>query len=98
MSLPVVYRPEARDDIDDTYSRYERQRLGLGDRCLEALRERVDEIQVQPALYGLLHKDIRAATLRHFPHVVYYRVEVAWILVIAVQHGRRSSRNWKGRA
>ncbi len=88
MTLPVVYRPEAQDDIDAAHARYERQRPGLGDRFLEALRERVDAIQAQPALYAVLHKNIRAATLRHFPHVVYYRVESACILVIAVQHGR----------
>jgi hypothetical protein len=37
---PVVYTPEARDDIDTAYADYESKYLGLGDRFLDALAER----------------------------------------------------------
>ena len=97
MSLPVVYLPEARDDIDNAYAGYERQRAGLGDRFLEALRTQVDAARANPLLYGLIHQDIRAAPLRRFPYVLYYRAGAAQIVVIAVQHGRRSPEAWLGR-
>jgi plasmid stabilization system protein ParE len=98
MSLPVAYLPEAEDDIDAAYAWYERQRAGLGDQFLEALRDLVDRVRDNPQLYGVFRRDLRAAPFQRFPYVVYYRDRGADILVIAVQHGRRSSRAWQGRA
>jgi plasmid stabilization system protein ParE len=98
MNLPVVYLPEARDDIDAAYSWFEGQRAGLGDQFLDAFREVVDQLRDQPQLYAIIRRDIRAALLRRFPYVVYYCDRGSDILIIAVQHGRRSSRAWRGRA
>ena len=97
MSLAVVYVPEAQDDIDAVYAAYEQRLAGLGERFLETLRTHVDRIQANPALYAVLYQDVRAAPLRRFPYVVYYRAEAERIVIIAVQHGRRSSRAWQGR-
>jgi plasmid stabilization system protein ParE len=97
MSLPIVFLPEAQDDVDGAYAGYEQRSIGLGDRFLEALRDQLDRIQANPALYGVLHQDVRAAPLRKFPYVVYYRAEASRTLILAVQHGRRSSRAWRGR-
>ena len=98
MSVPAVYLPEAEDDVDAGYAWYEGQLAGLGNQFLEVLREVVDRIRDNPQLYGVFHRDIRTAPLGRFPYVVYYRDRGTDILVIAVQHGRRSSRAWQGRA
>jgi plasmid stabilization system protein ParE len=98
MSLPLAYLPEARDDIDAAYVQYEQRLAGLGERFLEALRQIVERIANNPELYGTVHQDVRAAPLRRFPSVVYYRPEPDRALVVAVQHGRRSSAAWRGRA
>ena len=37
MSLPVVYLPEAQDDVDAAYAAYEQRLAGLGNRFLAAL-------------------------------------------------------------
>ena len=42
MSLPAVYLPDAEDDVAAAHIHYERQRAGLGDDFVEALREAVD--------------------------------------------------------
>lgn len=97
MRLPVAYLPEAEDDVDAAYAYYEQQLAELGDRFAEALHELVDRIRDNPQLYGVFRRDIRAAPLKRFPYVVYYQEREADILVIAVQHGRRSSRSWRGR-
>jgi plasmid stabilization system protein ParE len=97
MSLPAVYLPEAEDDIAAAHIYYERQRVGLGDDFVEALGEAVDRIRNGPRLYGAVKRDIRAAPLKHFPYVVYYRDRGNDVLIIAIQHGRRSSRAWRGR-
>jgi plasmid stabilization system protein ParE len=97
MSLPVIYLPEARDDIDAAYAVYEARQPGLGDPFLQAVDDRVSQIQANPAMYGSVNGDVRAAPLRRFPYVVYYRVQATQIEIIAVQHGRRSSSNWQSR-
>lgn len=98
MSLPVAYLPEARDDINAAYHHYDSLGAGLGDRFLDALRQAVERIADNPDLYAILHRDVRAAPLRRFPYVIYYRAEPGQVLVVAVQHGRRSSKAWSGRA
>jgi plasmid stabilization system protein ParE len=98
MSTPIAYLPEAEDDIVSTYEWYEHQLPGLGDRFLEALHKTAERISDNPQLYGILRRDIRAAVLRRFPYVVYYRIRTDDVLIIAVQHGHRSSRAWRGRA
>ncbi len=98
MSMPAAYLPEAEDDVDTAYAWYEQQRGGLGDQFLDALQETVDRIRANPQLYGVFRRELRAAPLKRFPYVVYYRDRGTDVLVIAVQHGRRSSRAWRGRA
>jgi plasmid stabilization system protein ParE len=98
MSLPVVYLPEAQDDIDAAYAQYEQRLAGLGDRFLKELRDVIDRIADNPALYGTIHQDVRAALVRRFPQVVYYRAEPGQVLILAVQHGRRGSRSWQSRS
>lgn len=98
MSLPVAYLPEAQDDVDAAYGHYEQQSPGLGSQFLEALQTVVEQIADNPALYGTVHQDVRAAPMRRFPYVVYYRADSAQVVILAVQHGRRSSRAWRGRA
>jgi plasmid stabilization system protein ParE len=93
----VAYLPEARDDIDQAYAGYERQRPGLGDGFLEALRRQLKLIEVNPALYGEVYNGARAAVLRRFPYVVYYREEPGHVLVLAVRHGRDDPSIWQGR-
>ena len=97
MSVSAVYLPPAEDDIAAAHAAYEGQQAGLGDRFLEAVRDQVDRIRSNPQLYGAYRRDVRAAPLRGFPYVVYYRNRGTDVLIIAVQHGRRSNRAWRDR-
>jgi toxin ParE1/3/4 len=98
MRLPLAFLPEALDDIDAAYAVYEHRSAGSGDQFLEALRIALERISDGPGLYGTIFRQVRAAPLHRFPQIVYYREEISHVLVIAVQHGRRSSRAWRGRA
>jgi toxin ParE1/3/4 len=94
----VVYLPGARDDIDIAYISYEQRQAGLGDRFVETVRDQVARIQTNPSLYGVVYQDVRAAPMRRFPYVVYYRAEVGRVVIVAVQHGSRNWSNWQSRA
>jgi plasmid stabilization system protein ParE len=98
MSAPVIYLPEALADIDAAYAAYEQRAAGLGQRFLDQLQSRVDGIAAGPELYAVLRGGVRAAALRRFPYVVYYRFEAGTVFVLAVLHGGRDPREWLRRA
>ena len=74
MSLPVILRPAADADIQDTHDELEQLQCGLGTRFIARLREILERIEAMPMLYGLVWQDVRAARLMKFQHVVYYVV------------------------
>lgn len=97
MSVAVEYLIEAEDDIDGTYRWYESKQNGLGEDFLLKLRTRIDVIANNPKLFGVYRKRIRTAPIRRFPYFIYYVDRGKDVLVIAVMHGRRSQRAWRGR-
>jgi plasmid stabilization system protein ParE len=98
MSLPVVLRPEAQQDLTDAETWYERQRSGLGQDFLAEVSVKFDEIAAQPQMYAVAWKDMRAAPLRRFPFVVYYRAWDDRVEVVAILHGSRDPATWQARA
>jgi len=52
-------------------------------------RDVLDVICETPELYAVVHEDIRAVAMRRFPHVIYFRLEIETIVIMAVMHGRR---------
>ena len=95
--MPTTYLPEARDDIDAAYIQYETRQMGLGDRFVDELRRVVGLIEGNPFLYSEVFDEVRAAMLRRFPYVIYYRVQPGLFLVLAVRHGRDNPAIWQAR-
>ena len=98
MSLPVVLRPEASRDAEATRDYLNAQQAGLGQVFLDRLNEVVARIGALPEMYGVVWRKVRAARLRQFPSVVYYRVHDDRVEVLAVMHGRRDPSAWQSRA
>ena len=98
MSLPVILRPAADADIQETYDELELVRVGLGGRFIARVREALERIEAMPELYGVVWQDVRAARLRKFQHVVYYVIFPDRVEVLAVMHGARDSSMWQSRA
>jgi hypothetical protein len=46
---PLVFLPDALDDIDSAYASYELRSLGLGNRFLEALRVVLQRVADNPS-------------------------------------------------
>ena len=76
---------------------YEEERPGLGEEFLQSIRESLARIGENPRLFAIVHRRIRATMARRFPYVIYFRVERARILVIAIQHGHRDPAAWRRR-
>lgn len=98
MSMPILVRPEARDDLAEARAWYNAQQQGLGERFAASVEEFIERITTFPELYGILAKNIRCGKLRRFPYVVYYHIASDCIEVIAVLHGSRHPRVWRKRA
>ncbi len=98
MSLPVVLRPEASRDAEEARDHFEAQQAGLGQTFLDRLNETLAGIGAMPEMYGVVWRNARAARLRRFTYVVYYRVHDDRVEVLAVMHGSRHASAWRGRA
>jgi toxin ParE1/3/4 len=98
MTLHVILRPMAQDDVLEARNWYEQQRRSLGDAFGAALREFLGHVQALPEIHAEAFKGVRRGKLRKFPYVVYYRVLAVRIEVIAVLHGGRDPRIWQARA
>ena len=56
-----------------------------------------EAISERPALYPMVHRQTRRALMHRFPFGIYYRVETALLVVVAVMHGSRHPRRWQSR-
>ena len=97
MSLPLVYKTEARSDIADIYDYYESQRNGLGDEFLEELTAVKDRILRQPKANRTIWNEVRRGLFDRFPYGYFYRVMSNRIEVIAVYHHSRDPAGWQRR-
>ncbi len=98
MSLPVVLRPEASRDAEEARDFLETRGAGLGQAFLDRLKEALGRIGAMPELYGTVWGNVRATPLRRFAYVVYYRVHIDRVEVLAIMHGGRDASAWRSRA
>jgi plasmid stabilization system protein ParE len=98
MSLRVVFRRDASDEIADAAAWYEQRRAGLGEQFLAELGEAVEKAAKHPQRYPVVSGDVRRTVCRRFPFAVYFRAREDSLVVLAVFHGRRDPTVWKRRA
>lgn len=98
MTDRLLIRPEAEQDMVDGRDWYESQRHGLGTEFLTAIDEMLGVILATPQRVPTEYRSIRRIRLNHFPYVVYYRILVDHLEVVAALHGSRDPREWQARA
>jgi toxin ParE1/3/4 len=97
MTLPVVFRVGAFDEVTAIEATYETVRHGLGSRFSNRLKARLQLIAAQPKLFAILYRDVRATKVPKFPYIIYYRANTDRIEVVAVLHASRDASAWKSR-
>ena len=95
--MKVNIRPEAEEDIFDSYRWYEERDVGLGEEFLRAIDACIASVQRNPLSYPIVHKQIRRALLRKFPHGIFYIVDGEDLIIIACFHVRRDPKKLEGR-
>jgi plasmid stabilization system protein ParE len=97
MSLPIVFRPDARAEFDDAADWYEQRRPGLGPVFTEAVQDILDSIAAMPRMHAVVYKDVRKAVVSGYPYIVLYREDQGTLLVVSVFHTSRDPADWQSR-
>jgi hypothetical protein len=63
MNYVLVFRPEVREEVNEAYDWYEKQKLGLGDEFLDCVEQTLNQICSRPELYQTVYRDIRRAVI-----------------------------------
>lgn len=93
----VRLRDEAERDLADAAWWYEQQQAKLGHEFLDDAQLVFDRIAEGPLTFPVMHRGARRAVMNRFPFCIYFVVEESTIVVLAVIHGSRHPRRWKGR-
>lgn len=98
MSLPVVFRPEARAEYDEAFDWFEQLRPGAGVAFAEAVQRTLDVIAAHPKMHSTVHQGVRRSPVGGYPYYrVFYRERTDHVEVIAVFHTSRNPADWHGR-
>jgi toxin ParE1/3/4 len=97
MSLPLIVRPPAQNDIRQAYDFLNDASQGLGDRFRQQLELAFRRIESNPKMCGCVLEDVRAVRVKKFRYIVYYVEFSDRIEVLAVIHGSRHESAWQSR-
>ena len=81
--------PAVEADVGAAHNWYEREEPGLGFEFLEELRAAYQRILDHPLGYQDLRSGIRRALTRRFPYAIYFSIEGATIVIVAVLRSAR---------
>lgn len=97
MSLRIVFRQAAKDELEEAAAWYEDRQRGLGEEFLSEIAEAIDLAALHPERHPFVLQGVQRAVLRRFPYAVYFRRRDQALVILAVFHGRRNPLIWKRR-
>ena len=97
MTLPVVWTPEANEDLLEARAWYDNIRPHLGERFAQAVQAAVESLAEHPLQFPVVYRSRRRAGVRRFPYGILFEVQQRRIVVIACFHGRRNPRRSQSR-
>jgi len=95
VTLPVVWIPEANEDLLDARVGYGNIRPQLGERFALAVEASVQAISEHPMQFPVVYRGRRRTGVRRFPYGIFFEAQEHRIVVIACFHGRRNPRRWQ---
>lgn len=95
MTLRLVYRPKALEEVAQAAEWYEERRIGLSAEFLRALDAAVASVQNNPLHYPTIRSGMRRVLLRRFPYHLIFSVPDHEIVIVACVHWRQSPRLWR---
>ncbi len=95
MTYTYRFHPLTKQDYDEGYEWYEEKQKGLGERFLQAVRKKLEEIVLQPEAYGVkANKKFREAEIDIFPYLLVYKVNKRKkeIYISSIHHSKKHPR------
>lgn len=90
MAHEVIIKQEAHNDISEAYNYYEDKQQGLGERFLNALIKRFDDLSQHPKHYSYIIEDplqvLRDVRLEKFPYLVIFEIIDMNVIIYAVHN------------
>lgn len=85
----LILRKEAEEDIKKAHHWYESQQKGLGMQFLDEVERQLKRIDRRPSQFPQVDRSVRRALCRRFPYALYFILDDAGVVVLAVLHHRR---------
>lgn len=97
MSIRLVIRKAAKQDLQEAFDYYQSCLPNLGHEFLLSVDAQMHAIQRMPKLYRQVYGVIRRAVVQRFPYYIYFIETEQLISVLAVLHARRAPQSWQSR-
>jgi plasmid stabilization system protein ParE len=92
--MKIVFLPPAQAELDDAFSWYEEQAVGLGYEFLDELDQALRLVVSFPELQPQMVTKVRRCLVNRFPYGIYYGRSEDTIVVVAVAHLKRKPAYW----
>ena len=98
MSLPIIIKPFAEDEFEQSVQWYENRQPGVGLTFEAKVQATLSTIEAYPDRYPIVLRNIREAPVDGFPFSIYFQVRPNRIDVLSIFHQARNPSIWQGRA
>lgn len=95
--MQVEFHPEAQEDFDEAFGWYAKREISAAIDFAQQVDRAILRIKAAPHRFAKVDSQHRRCLLDQFPYHVVYRYTEELIEVIAVAHGARRPRFWRGR-
>ncbi|MBU0702080.1 type II toxin-antitoxin system RelE/ParE family toxin [bacterium] len=92
--MKISLLPLAQIELDDAFSWYEEQVVGLGYEFLDEFDQSVRLIASFPELFEQIEMGVRRCLINRFPYGIIYGIDSDKIVIIAVAHLKRKPNYW----
>ncbi len=89
MRRQLIVTEDTEADLLEAAAWYEKQRRGMARTFLEQVQRTFDLIAKSPLAYPQAKHGMRAAQLRQFPYLAFFKFDDAAVTIEGVLHGRR---------
>jgi len=93
MSYSLSIRKKAQKDIENAYNWYEDQLSGLGERFLQELEDCYLRLERNPYAFANINNELRQIGVHKFPFVIVFEINAKKVIIYAVFHTNRDSKN-----
>jgi plasmid stabilization system protein ParE len=99
MKYLVIFTPHANQDLIQTLEWYADQEPTLEARFYDAVNKIINLIAENPRIFAERKKTIRAAVLKQFPFLIFYKIDESRqrIVILAILHQSRNPKIWMKR-